>query len=43
MGGYYYNQGLADALKSFEAKMEDVGETIDLLKKATVEEITRVS
>ena len=42
VGGYYYNQGLADALKSFEIKMEDVGESIYLLEKETGEEITRV-
>ena len=35
VGGYYYNQGLADALKSFEAKMEDVGELIYQLEKET--------
>lgn len=33
VGGYYYNQGLADALKSFENKMEDVGELIYQLEK----------
>ena len=42
LGGYYYNQGLADALKSFEIKMEDMGELIYLLEKETGEEITRV-
>ena len=42
VGGYYYNQGLADALRSFEIKMEDVGESIYLLEKETGEEITRV-
>jgi uncharacterized protein (DUF2164 family) len=36
VGGYYYNQGLADALKSFEIKMEDVGELIYQLEKETV-------
>ena len=36
VGGYYYNQGLADALKSFEIKMEDVGESIYQLEKETV-------
>ena len=35
LGGYYYNQGLADALKSFEIKMEDVGELIYQLEKET--------
>lgn len=35
VGGYYYNQGLADALKSFETKMEDVGESIYQLEKET--------
>jgi uncharacterized protein (DUF2164 family) len=33
VGGYYYNQGLADALKSFESKMVDVGESIYQLEK----------
>ena len=42
LGGYYYNQGLADALKSFEIKMEDVGESIYLMEKETGEEITWV-
>ena len=42
VGGYYYNQGLADALKSFEIKMEDMGELIYLLEKETGEEITWV-
>jgi len=35
VGGYYYNQGLADALNSFESKMEDVGELIYQLEKET--------
>tara|TARA_B110000444_G_C18798861_1_gene576344 strand:+ start:660 stop:905 length:246 start_codon:yes stop_codon:yes gene_type:complete len=35
VGSYYYNQGLADALTSFEAKMEDVGESIYQLEKDT--------
>ena len=42
LSGYYYNQGLADDLKNFEIKMEDVGESIYLLEKETGEEITRV-
>jgi uncharacterized protein (DUF2164 family) len=33
VGVFYYNQGLADALKSFESKMEDVGELIYQLEK----------
>lgn len=33
VGAYYYNQGLADALRSFEAKMEDVGDLIYQLEK----------
>jgi uncharacterized protein (DUF2164 family) len=33
VGGFYYNQGLADALQSFESKMEDVGELIYQLEK----------
>jgi uncharacterized protein (DUF2164 family) len=35
VGGYYYNQGLVDALKNFEIKMEDVGESIYQLEKDT--------
>jgi uncharacterized protein (DUF2164 family) len=35
VGGFYYNQGLADALKNFESKMEDVGELIYQLEKET--------
>jgi uncharacterized protein (DUF2164 family) len=35
VGGFYYNQGLADALKSFESKMEGVGEMIYELEKET--------
>jgi uncharacterized protein (DUF2164 family) len=35
VGGYYYNQGLADALKSFESTMEGVGESIYQLEKET--------
>ena len=33
MGCYYYNQGLADGLKTFENKMEDVAEGIFELEK----------
>lgn len=33
VGGYYYNQGLADALKGFESKIEDVSELIYQLEK----------
>ena len=35
VGGYYYNQGLADALKSFELKMEDVSDSIFQLERET--------
>jgi uncharacterized protein (DUF2164 family) len=35
VGGFYYNQGLADALKNFESKMEDVAELIYQLEKET--------
>lgn len=35
VGGYYYNQGLADALKSFELKMLDVSDSIYQLEKDT--------
>jgi len=34
MGCYYYNQGLADGLKIFENKMEDVVEGLFELEKA---------
>ena len=35
VGGFYYNQGLADVLKTFESKMQDVGELICQLEKET--------
>jgi uncharacterized protein (DUF2164 family) len=35
VGGFYYNQGLADVLKNFESKMQDVGELIYQLEKET--------
>lgn len=35
VGGYYYNQGLADALQSFEVKMEDVTDAVYQLEKKT--------
>ena len=35
VGGFYYNQGLADSLKSFESTMEGVGESIYQLEKET--------
>ena len=35
VGEFYYNQGLADALKNFESKMEDVGELTYQLEKET--------
>ena len=35
VGGFYYNQGLADALKSFELKMEDVTDAVYQLEKET--------
>ncbi|MDG1024950.1 MAG: DUF2164 domain-containing protein [Gammaproteobacteria bacterium] len=35
VGVYYYNQGLADALKSFELKMEDVSDAVYQLEKET--------
>ncbi len=35
VGGYYYNQGLADALKSFELKMEDVSDAVFQLERET--------
>ena len=30
-GGHYYNQGLADALKSFESKLEETAKMIHFL------------
>ena len=35
VGVYYYNQGLADALQSFEVKMEDVTDAVYQLEKKT--------
>ena len=35
VGVYYYNQGLADALKSFELKMEDVSDAVYQLEQET--------
>lgn len=35
VGGYYYNQGLADALRGFEGKMEDVADLIYQLERET--------
>lgn len=35
VGACYYNQGLADALKSFELKMEDLSDAIFQLEKET--------
>ncbi len=33
VGSFYYNQGLADALKTFENKMEEISENIYQLEK----------
>lgn len=33
VGSYYYNQGLADALKTFESKLGDVSDSIYQLEK----------
>ena len=33
VGASYYNQGLADALKSFELKMQDVSDAVFELEK----------
>ncbi|MDP6653389.1 MAG: DUF2164 domain-containing protein [Gammaproteobacteria bacterium] len=35
MGCYYYNQGLADALKAFENKVEEFSDVIFQLEKAS--------
>ncbi len=35
LGAYFYNQGLADALKTFATKMDDVSESIYQLEKDT--------
>ncbi len=36
VGGYYYNQGLADALKTFEGKVEEISDSIYQLEKDTI-------
>lgn len=33
MGGYFYNQGLADALASFESKLEEIADSIYQLEQ----------
>lgn len=33
MGSYYYNQGLADALTSFESKLEEIADSIYQLEQ----------
>jgi uncharacterized protein (DUF2164 family) len=33
IGGHYYNQGLADALKTFESKHEEIADSIYQLEK----------
>lgn len=35
VGNYYYNQGLADALKTFESKFDDISDSIYQLEKDT--------
>ena len=35
IGNYYYNQGLADALKTFEMKLVDISDEIYQLEKDT--------
>lgn len=35
LGNYFYNQGLADALKTFELRIEDVSDSIYQLEKDT--------
>ncbi len=36
VGSFYYNQGLADALKSFEGKVEEFSDSIYQLEKETL-------
>lgn len=36
VGGFYYNQGLADALTTFEGKIEEVSENIYQLEIETL-------
>lgn len=33
MGGYFYNQGLADALATFEGKLEEVADAVYQLEQ----------
>ena len=33
MGGYFYNQGLADALATFEGKLEEIADSIYQLEQ----------
>lgn len=33
VGSFYYNQGLADALKAFEGKVEEISELVFQLEK----------
>lgn len=33
MGSYYYNQGLADALTTFESKLEEIADSIYQLEQ----------
>lgn len=35
LGAYFYNQGLADALKTIESKVEDISDSIYQLEKVT--------
>ncbi|PCJ22849.1 MAG: hypothetical protein COA96_13240 [SAR86 cluster bacterium] len=35
VGPYFYNQGLADALKAFETRIDDINESIYQLEKET--------
>ena len=35
VGSFYYNQGLADALKTFDDKLEDINDSIYQLEKDT--------
>lgn len=35
VGGYFYNQGLADALKTIESKLEDISDSIYQLEETT--------
>ena len=41
VGNYYYNQGLADALKTFESRLEDISDGIYQLEKENPLELAK--